>query len=258
MMEVTFTQEHMEYLLLILVRITSFVSLAPFFNQSGVPVRIKLGFSVFVSVLLYYVLPMQKITYNGVIEYATLILKESAAGMLLGFSTFICIMIIQFSGKLIDIEIGLSMAQIFDPTTKTQTSVVGSFYYYAFLLLMMVSNMHLYLLGAIVDSFTLIPIGGIRVGSTMYDTMLGFINNYFIIGFRLILPVFATTLLLNCILGIIAKVAPQMNMFVIGIQLKVIVGLVVIFVTISLIPLMSNFIFDQMKMMIKQMLQGMI
>ena len=174
MMEVTFNQNTMEYILLILVRITSFVSLAPFFGQNNVPIRVKLGFSVFVSVLLFYMLPPQTVEYNGVIEFATVIIKESIAGLLLGFSTFICNMIIMFTGKLMDIEIGLAMAQVFDPLTKTQTSVIGNIYSYAIMLLLIVSNMHLYLLGAIVDSFTLIPIGGIRLGSTMYDTVTAF------------------------------------------------------------------------------------
>lgn len=67
----------------------------------------------------------------------------------------------------------------------------------------------------------------------MYDTVMGFMVNYFVIGFRIVLPVFASILLLNCILGIMAKVAPQMNMFAVGMQLKVMVGLFVMFVTVS-------------------------
>lgn len=258
MMEVTFNQNTMEYILLILVRITSFVSFAPFFGQNNTPIRLKLGFSIFVSILLFYTLPPQTVEYAGVIDFATLIMKESIAGLLLGFSTYICNMIILFSGKIMDIEIGLSMAQVFDPLTKTQVSVIGNIYSYAILLLMIVSNMHLYLLGAIVDSFTLIPIGGIRLGGSMYDTVLGFISNYFIIGFRIALPIFGTILLMNCVLGIMAKVAPQMHMFAIGMQLKILAGLFVIFVTVTLIPTVANFIFDQMKSMLTQMLRGMM
>lgn len=258
MMEVTFNQNTVEYILLILVRITSFVSLAPFFGQNNVPMRVKLGFSVLVSILLFYTLPPQTVEYNGVIEFATIVIKESIAGLLLGFSTFICNMIIMFTGKLMDIEIGLAMAQVFDPLTRTQTSVIGNIYSYAIMLLLLVSNMHLYLLGAIVDSFTLIPIGGIRLGSTMYDTVVGFVANYFIIGFRIALPVFGTILIMNCILGIMAKVAPQMHMFAVGMQLKILAGLFVIFITISLVPTVANFIFDQMKSMLTQMLRGMM
>lgn len=92
----------------------------------------------------------------------------------------------------------------------------------------------------------------------MYDTVIGFTANYFIIGFRIALPVFGTIILLNCVLGIMAKVAPQMNMFAVGMQLKVMTGLFVIFVTMSLLPIIANFIFDQMKSMLTQMMRGMM
>lgn len=258
MIEVTFTQETIEYILLILVRVTSFVSIAPFFGQINTPVKIKVSFSVFVSILLFYTLPTQTVEYSTVIDFATIIIKESIAGLLLAFSAYICSLIIQFTGKIIDMEIGMSMAQVFDPQTRTQVSITGSFYSYMILMLMIVSNMHLYLLGALVDSFTLIPIGGIKLGNTMYDTVIGFITNYFIIGFRIVLPIFGTIVLLNCVLGIMAKVAPQMNMFAVGLQLKIMTGLFVIFVTVGLIPIIANFIFDQMKSMLTQILRGMM
>ena len=92
----------------------------------------------------------------------------------------------------------------------------------------------------------------------MYDTVIGFIANYFIIGFRIALPVFGTVILLNCVLGIMAKIAPQMNMFAVGMQLKVMTGLFVIFITMSLLPIIANFIFDQMKSMLTQMMRGMM
>lgn len=155
-------------------------------------------------------------------------------------------------------EIGLSMAQVFDPTTNTETGLTGSLYSYLLMLFMIVSNMHIFLLNALVDSYTLIPINGIKLDDTMYDTVMGFMANYFIIGFRIVLPVFASILLLNCILGIMAKVAPQMNMFAVGMQLKVMVGLFVMFITVAILPVLSNFIFSHMQTMVKEMLRGMM
>ena len=87
---------------------------------------------------------------------------------------------------------------------------------------------------------------------------MGFMDNYFVIGFRIVLPVFASILLLNCILGIMAKVAPQMNMFAVGMQLKVMGGLFVMFVPVSVLTVLSNFIFSHMQIMIKEMLRGMM
>ena len=81
--------------------------------------------------------------------------------------------------------------------------------------------------------------------------------NSFVIAFRIILPVFACIMILNCILGIMAKVSPQMNMFAVGMQLKVLLGLVVMFLTIGLLMNVSNFIFDEMRRTIVSMIKGM-
>ena len=79
----------------------------------------------------------------------------------------------------------------------------------------------------------------------------------FVIAFRIILPVFACIMILNCILGIMAKVSPQMNMFAVGMQLKVLLGLVVMFLTIGLLMNVSDFIFDEMRRTIVSMIKGM-
>ena len=243
MIDVTFNQNTIEYLLLILVRVSSFVFIAPFYGDNGVPSRVKVSISLWISVLLFYSMPVTELQYESVIDYAALVIKESIVGLLIGFSAFICNNIIHFSGKIIDMEIGLSMAEIFDPATMSSVGMTGSLYYYLLMLMMIVSNMHIFLLNALVDSYSLIPIGGIKLGNTMYDTVLGFMSNYFIIGFRIVLPVFASILLLNCVLGIMARVAPQMNMFAVGMQLKVMVGLFVLFITDSVLPVLANFIF---------------
>lgn len=260
MIEVTVNQANLEYYLLILTRISSFMVIAPFFAQSNTPVKAKVGLSIFVSALIYLLVPLDKavLEYTTVIEYAILIVKESITGLLIGFAAFICNTILQFSGRIIDMEIGLSMAQIFDPVTRTQVGITGSLYSYGVFFLMLVSNMHLYLLSAVVDSFSLIPIGKIRLGDSMYGTVVGFLSTYVIVGFRVALPVFATILILNCILGIMAKVAPQMNMFAVGMQLKVLTGLFVIFVTMQLLPSVAHFIFDQMQKMVSGIIEGMI
>lgn len=258
MIEATVSLDKFEYFLLILVRIASFIYTAPLFSQSGVPQRVKLGLSVFLSIILYNVLPAQELNYNGVIGYAELVLKESAAGLLIGFSAFLCTTIISLSGRIIDMEIGLAMAQIFDPTTKTQTSITGSLYSYLVMMIMLASDMHIFLINAVAESFSLIPIGGAVIGSTLYDSVVGFVSDYFIIGFRIALPIFAAMLIMNCVLGIMAKVAPQMHMFSVGIQIKLITGLFIMFVTVRLIPVISNIISETMRSVVYEIMKGLV
>ena len=84
-----------------------------------------------------------------------------------------------------------------------------------------------------------------------------FIRDIFVIGFRIVLPIFAVIMILNAILGIMVKVAPQIHMFSVGAQLKIIVGFIVLFLTVFLLPDIATFIFKEMKKMMSLYLQGM-
>lgn len=246
-----------ELFVLILVRLASFVSVAPFFNTANTPVRLKVGFSFAMTMLVYSLHPDMNVTYNNVIEYAGIVLMEVAVGLILGAATAFCVQIIIFAGKIIDMDIGISMAQIYDPTTRTQVGIMGNFYYYLVMLILIVSGLHRYLVAAIVETFNAIPVGGVKFEGTILDTVIDFMADYFIIGFRIVLPVFAAMLLLNCILAILAKIAPQMNMFVVGMQLKLFVGILVIFVTVGMIPAISTMLFNEIKTIMSALVRGM-
>lgn len=249
--------DQLEIFTLILMRIASFIFVAPFFNTANTPGRVKIGVSFFLTVLVYYVNPDMDVSYNGVIEYAVLVVKEVAVGLFLGAMTAFCVQIILFAGKIVDMEIGLSMAQIYDPTTRIQVGIMGNFYYYILLLLLMATGLHRYLIQAIAETFKVIPLGNVKFGASIFGDVIGFVSDYFVIGFRIALPVFATMLILNCVLAILARIAPQMNMFVVGLQLKIFAGILVIFFTIIMMPSVSNFIYDEVKSIMASLVRGM-
>ena len=108
------------------------------------------------------------------------------------------------------------------------------------------------------DSYKVIPIQGQNFDwESLLSSMTMLITDIFVIGFRIVLPVFACIMILNCILGIMAKVAPQMNMFAVGIQLKILLGFFVMFVTIGLLPYVSDYIFTEMKKIMVSIIEGM-
>lgn len=253
--EVALTQ--FEIFVLILMRLASFVSVAPFFNTANTPRRLKIGFSFALTILVFYVQPELAVTYEGVIEFAAIVVKEVVVGLILGAMTAFCVQIIMFAGKIIDMDIGISMAQIYDPTTRMQVGIMGNFYYYLLMLLLILSGLHRYLVAAIVETFRVIPLGSAKFGGSIITTVISFMKDYFIIGFRIALPIFAAILMLNCILAILAKVAPQMNMFVVGMQLKLTVGILVIFFTISMMPAVSSFILEEIKSIMAALVRGM-
>jgi len=244
-----------ELFVLILIRLASFVFAAPFFNTANVPNRFKIGFSFALSIIVYSINLDMTVQYNNMMDFCIIVVQEVIVGVLLGAVSSFAVQIIQFSGKMIDMDIGISMAQIYDPTTRMQVGIMGNFYYYMLMLLLIISGMHRFLIEAIVDN--VIPIGGVKFGAGLYTTIIQFMSDYFVIGFRIALPVFATMLLLNCILAILARIAPQMNMFVVGMQLKIFVGIFVIFFTIRMLPAVSNFIFEEIKDLFSLLVRGM-
>lgn len=259
MINYSFSIFDLEYFLLILTRVSCFIFIAPFFSLRNTPNNVKIGLSFFSSLLLYQTLtPAPAVMYSTVLEYAIIIIKEATTGLLLGFGATICSSIVNFAGSVADMETGLSMATLMDPTTRDNSSITGVLYQYALMLMMIATGMYTYLFGALADSFTLIPVNGaIFRGDSMANTMIRFLTDYVVIGFRIVLPIFCVMLLLNAVLGILAKVAPQMNMFAVGMQLKVLVGLSVIFFTASMLPGAADFIFREMREVIVSFVEGM-
>lgn len=259
MINFSFSIYDLEYFLLILTRVSCFVFVAPFFSMRNTPNNVKIALSFFTSALLYQTLtPAPVVEYSTVLEYAVIIIKEAISGLLLGFGTTMCTSIVNFAGSIADMEIGLSMVTLMDPTTRDNSSITGVLYQYALMLMLIATGMYRYLFGALADSFVLIPVNGVVFHTdSLVNTVVRFLTDYVVIGFRIVLPVFCSILLLNAVLGILAKVAPQMNMFAVGIQLKVLVGLSVIFFVASLLPYAADMIFTEMQQVIVAFVEGM-
>lgn len=259
MVQFSFTMNELIYFLLILTRVSCFVFIAPFFSMQNTPARVRIALCVFVSLLLYQSMPVaEPIEYNTIAGFTLIVIKEALAGLLIGFCTNICTTIVSFSGAIADMETGLSMVTLIDPATKQNTSITGVLYQYVFMLILIASGMYRYLLKALADTFVLIPVNGAVFHSEhLLNAMLIFLKDYVMIGFRIVLPIFCVILLLNAVLGVLAKVSPQMNMFAVGMQLKILVGLSVLFLSVGIMPGAADFIFEEMKKMIELFVEGM-
>lgn len=248
MINYSFSYGNLEIFLLILCRITSFIFVCPFFGGRQTPNLIKIGFGLLLSTLVYGAAPFYPPNYNTLIGYSVIVMKEVITGFLVGYAVQLCQMIVNFAGQIVDMQIGLSMVNLFDPATNNQVTVTGSLYSQVVTVALIISGMYRYILSALIDTFTLIPINGAVIHSDrMLDSIILFLRNYIVIGFRISLPIFIITFITNVVLGVLAKVSPQMNMFSVGIQIKIVIGLMVMFVTVSMLGDASNFIFINMK-----------
>lgn len=258
MLNFTFTLDNFEYYLLIMVRISCFVFVAPLLGQRGIPNQVKIGLSAILSLMLFNVVERPELTYASVVGYAVVIVKEAMTGLLIGLAANICSSIVLFAGNIIDMDIGLSMATEFNADMGTETTLTGNLYYYLVLLLLVCTDLHSYLIRAISDSFSVIPIAHQKFAwDHLLNAMTRYMGDLFVIGFRIFLPFFACIMILNCVLGVMAKVAPQMNMFSVGMQLKILVGFVVLLFTVYFLPSIADFIFTEIKTMVRLIGEGM-
>ncbi len=260
MIEYSFSIQELEIFLLIIVRMTCFIYAAPFYGMNNTPGQFKIALGVFVSYLIYFTtMPHEQLIYSTVLQYAMIVLREAIVGLMIGWGANVCSSIVFFAGRMVDMEIGFAMVNAMDPTTRENVTISGFYYQYMVMLILMISGMHRYLMQAIVDTYELIPIGGAVFHSDlMLEAVISFLSSYINIGFRICLPVFAATLIVNVVLGILAKVSPQLNMFAVGMQIKILIGLGIMFLTTGMLPYVSDFIFTEMKVMIVAFVEAMM
>ena len=243
----SFTIKNLEYALLIFIRVTAIVSVTPLFGNNAVPVRVKAAISFFLSIIMINTVDYTAVSYVGTIGYSVLVMKEAITGLVIGIGSGFCLYILNYSGHFIDMELGLSMAMEFDPTSNLQSTITANFLSHLFIIMFLMSDMHYFIIDALNESYKAIPIGGAHIDAGLYHIIVKYIVDYFVIALRIALPIFACVFVINIILGILAKVAPQMNMFVIGMQLKIFVGLFILYMIMGMLPGIVDFIFEEMR-----------
>ena len=260
MIDYSFTYGNLEFWLLVFVRVSAFVAVAPLIGgqNTGVTNTAKIMFAAFLSVLLIGVVPRTEIVYSSVFGYAALVIKEVLCGALIGFATQICIQAAGFAGQIVDMMTGLSMVTMMDPSSGNQVTISGTIYNQVIMVMLVVSGMYRFMISAISDSYHWLPVNGIAIHSEqLISAMADFLKNYIVIGFRIALPVFIITFIMNFTLGILAKVAPQMNMFAVGIQIKILTGLMILYVSSRMLASAADFILRNMEILIERFINAM-
>ncbi len=247
----------LETYLLVLVRVACFVAIAPVFGHKSINARLRVLIAACISLTVFMAMDFEMPVYDSVFGFSFLLIKEAAVGLSLGFVSSLVMAIIILVGEFIDREIGFSMAQNFDMGMGAMVTITAELYDRLIYLIILITNLHFYIIKAIAQSFEMIPLGEISIDFPyMYVQVLAFIGEYFSIGFRIAMPIFIAATILNVILGVMAKSSPQMNMFAIGIQMKVFVGLFVLSVIIMFVPNIANYLMETMGAMLTSLLGG--
>lgn len=257
MIEQSFSIYHFEYFLVILARIMGAMAFAPIFGNMNVTRRVRLFLGVAFAYIIFLNYPYEPLGYTTTIGFTGILIKNLVVGLSIGFVSNITLTIVSMAGQFIDRELGFSMVSNFDQTFNTETTVTAELYNMLVVIIMLSMNLHYFILTALSDSFQLIPMGNIKIDSgIIYDSLIQYLVNYFVIALRISLPILIAIMLLNVILGVLAKTAPQMSMFVIGIQLKIFAGFAILIVTLPFLGNVTRYIYEQMETIVMEVLKA--
>lgn len=232
--------------LLILVRMGSLFVITPVFGGRNVPSYFKVGLAFFCSLILVTLLKDVTIEFTDIFSYAAMILKELVIGIILGFSSYLVFSALYLAGQIIDTQIGFGMVNVLDPMHDTQVPLTGNFLYILTLMFFLIMNGHHVLLTALFKSYNVLPVNSFVFNDVLFNNMLNIFYETFAIGFKISIPIIAASLLAEIALGILTKTVPQMNVFVIGMPLKVGVGMVTLFAMIPMFLTTMDAAFNKM------------
>lgn len=235
--------------LLIFCRISAFFVVVPVFSSQSVPITFKVGISFFVALVVFSA-SGTGITVPQDFSYILMILREVLIGLLLGFIGNLMFMAIQTAGSFIDIQIGFGIANVIDPMTGASAPILGNFKYMIALLMFLSINGHHHLLNAIVYSYNWVPMNNDlflhMIDGSLSEFLVRSFAQSFVLAFQMAAPLVTALFLTDVGLAFLARTAPQYNVFVIGVPLKIIIGLALLLVLMPGLAVLFQNLFDIM------------
>jgi flagellar biosynthesis protein FliR len=217
------------------LRILAVFSSAPIFSSRSVPIRARVGLAFLVAVCAQAALPPQPMIALTDPMAFQVVLQQVVLGVAIGLAVRIVFASVELAGELIGLQMGLNFAGFFDPSTNSQTSTVGRFFGNMTMLLFVVLGCHLMLLQVVVASFETFPVGGNAFESINRLRLHELGSVMFRYGLWIALPMIGMLLFINIVLGIVSRIAPQMNAFAIGFPLTLSAGLLGIAFTLPML-----------------------
>jgi len=217
------------------LRVLAVFSVAPLFSMRAVPARARIGLAFFVALSAQAVLADQPVVALNGPGALGAVAQQVAVGLAIGFAVRLVFAAVEMAGEVIGLQMGLNFAAFFDPTSNAQVSAVARFYGYLSMLLFVVINGHLMVLMAVVESFQHFPTDGNFLQALAQMRLYEMGSALFTSALWMALPMIALLLFVNLTLGIISRVAPQMNIYAVGFPVTLSVGLLGIAATLPML-----------------------
>jgi len=228
--------------LLVVVRTSGIFVFSPFFSSQNVPNVAKIGLTLSISIII-------SMTLTSPVDYSILpltivIFKELLVGIIIGFISYAFFSAFYVMGQIIDMKIGFGMANVIDPQNRIQIPLMGNFYYiFSFIILLGINGHHRIIL-ALKESYNYIPINGFKYTEGSMAIIIDTLAKAFELGLKLSMPIVVIIFLTDIILGILSKTIPQLNVFVVGMPFKILIGLLLILVGMPIFFNSMDSIFD--------------
>ena len=215
--------------ILVLVRVSGIISTAPVFGSSNIPPQIKVVLSLILALILYPFIPLITVYPDRPDHYIMLIASELLIGLVLGIIARFLFGAVEFAGTVIGFQMGLGMAMVFDPQSQEQISLVGRFENATATLIFLAMDGHLIVLQALVRSYSVLPLGGASISRPLVENLTELSASVFVIGLQIGAPLIVALFLANAVVGLLARSVPQIQVFVVGFPLTLMLGFLFLF-----------------------------
>ncbi|MBI3090193.1 MAG: flagellar biosynthetic protein FliR [Candidatus Tectomicrobia bacterium] len=232
----TFSPAQLLTFLFVFTRVGAILLLAPVFGSNEMPMNVRLGFVLIFSLVLLPIIevpawPLQQSAFALV----PALVAELLIGAILGFTVRLLFAAVQLGGELAGFQMGLAIANVIDPLTQREVSVLSQAKNVLAMLLFVTLNIHYWFIYALVRSFQLVPPFGLSLSEPLMETLVRLSGAMFLIGLHLAAPLMATLLFTTVALGLLAKTVPQINVFIMSMPLNIAVGLLVLGASLPMI-----------------------
>ena len=241
-------QGHIAVFLLTLTRISGIFIVSPFFGSMNISVYFRVGLALAMTVMLFPVIDKlgPVAAPETIIMFAVTAIGELFIGWLIGFVAYISFAAITMAGKVMDMQVGFAIVNVVDPTSGQQIPLIGSFLYNLAVIILLVTNGHHMIIAALVESFRVVPLAGMEPNISMALLIANFTSGIFLTGMKIAMPITFAILLTNVGLGILARTMPQMNIFVVGIPMQLMIGITILSMVIPFYVLFLDVLFNEM------------
>jgi len=206
----------------------------PVFSQRAVPMRVKVGLALFIAMCAQPSLPTMPVVPLDTPQAFMMVLQQVLVGVTLGFAVRVVFAAVEMGGELIGLQMGLNFAGFFDPATASQGTASGRFFGTLVAFLFVLSNGHLALMSALVHSFQVFAVGDEPFAFLRRTQPQVWGQEVFMLGLWIALPLVGMLLFINLVLGVISRVAPQINVFSVGFPITLSVGLIGMLLTLPM------------------------